>query len=69
MKAGVVGDKVAVEGEKAAAGDKIQGGDIVAGEEEESTAAVAERESYGANVVDTVRRDLQGQDQIWLLGL
>ena len=68
MKAGVVGEKVAVEGDKAAVGDKIQEGDIVVGEEEEeSTAAGAEKGSYGANVVDTVR-DLQGWDQIWLLG-
>ena len=63
-----MGEKVAVEGEKAAVGDKIQGEDIVVGEEEESTAAVVEKGSYGSKVVDTVR-DLQGQDQIWLLGL
>ena len=62
-----MGEKVAVDGEKAAVGDKIQGEDIVVGEEEESTAAVAEK-GYGANVVDTVR-DLQGQDHILLLGL
>ena len=67
MKAGVVGEKVADEGDKAAVGDKIQGGDIVVGEEEESTAAGAEKGSYGANVVDTVR-DLQRWYQIWLLG-
>ena len=53
-KAVVVGGNTAVEGDKAV-GDKMQGGGVVAGAGEESTAAVAEEGGDGTDVVDTAR--------------
>ena len=73
VKAGVVGGSTAVEGDKAAVGDKMKGGGIVAGEGEESMTADAEERGDGADAVDTAD-DLQeegltssGLDHNWLL--